>query len=361
MNNQSIGIAIVGTGFGQKVHIPAFQNHPRTEIMAVYHRNLTQAKAIASTHNIPYAVDNINDIIALPKVQGVAISTPPFLHYDQAKQVLLAGKHLFLEKPVTLNVKEAEELHQIAQTTGAITAIDFEFRFVPAWQLLAEYLASNYVGKKRFIKIDWLVSGRADSSRPWNWYSSKEQGGGMLGAVGSHAFDYINWLFGKIKRLSGKLSTTIPFRPEPKSGELKLVDADDTCSIMLELEDGTPCQICFSSVTYNGRGHWIEVYGDRGTLILGNDNQKDYIHGFKLFASAVGKPLKEVEIPAHLNFTENYADGRIAPVIRVIDEWVKGIDSGKIIVPGLSEGIYSQLCLDLTHLSNEQGQWTTIN
>jgi hypothetical protein len=50
-----IGVAVVGTGFGQKVHIPGFQAHPSCEIVAVYHRNLEKAKTIAQTHNIPYA------------------------------------------------------------------------------------------------------------------------------------------------------------------------------------------------------------------------------------------------------------------------------------------------------------------
>jgi predicted dehydrogenase len=360
MNNQSIGIAIAGTGFGQKVHIPGFHAHPNTHIVAVYHRDLNKAKAIAKNHNIPYSFDSINDVISHPEVEGVAVSTPPFLHYEMSKQILSAGKHLLLEKPVTINVKEAEELQKIAQKTGAITAIDFEFRFVPSWLLFEEYLQENYVGQKRFIKIDWLVSSRADSTRPYNWYSRQDQGGGMLGAVGSHAFDYINWLFGKVKRLNCHLSTTIPQRPDPQTGELKTVDADDTCSLMLELIDGTPVQICFSSVTYNGRGHWVEVYGDQGTLILGNDNQKDYIHGFKLFASSVGKNLTEIQVPNRLIFPQNYADGRIAPFIRVVDEWVKGILTKTEIIPSLKEGIYSQLLMDYSHQSNQQNMWVNL-
>ena len=76
-----IGVAVVGTGFGQKVHLPGFQTHHRTEVVAVYHRNLDKAQAIASTHNIPYACNSIADIVAIPEVAGVSISTPPFLHF----------------------------------------------------------------------------------------------------------------------------------------------------------------------------------------------------------------------------------------------------------------------------------------
>jgi predicted dehydrogenase len=106
------------------------------------------------------------------------------------------------------------------------------------------------------------------------------------------------------------------------------VDADDTCLVMLELADGTPCQLCISSVTYQGRGHFVEVYGDRGTLVLGSENQKDYVHGFRLWPHLQVNRLTEVEIPNRLIFSLNYSDGRLAPFIRVVDQWVQGIDSG---------------------------------
>lgn len=360
MEQSKIGVAVVGTGFGQKVHIPGLQAHPQTEIVAVYHRDLDKAKDIASANNIPHACNKIEDIVAIPEVQGVSISTPPFTHYEMAKTVLQAGKHLLLEKPTTLVASEARELYYLAGKKSAIAIMDFEFRFVPSWQMLAEMLSAEYVGQKRLIKIDWLVSSRADATRPWNWYARKDQGGGALGAVGSHIFDYISWLFGPVGRLCAQLSTSIPTRPDPTTGEMKPVDADDTCTIVLELADGTPCQVCISSVTYQGRGHWVEVYGDRGTLILGSDNQKDYVHGFRLWAAPAGKPLTEVEIPSRLNFSQNYADGRIAPFIRVVDNWVQGIDAGEAMTPGLREGVYSQLLMDLVHQSNNINQWVEV-
>jgi predicted dehydrogenase len=358
---RAIGVAVVGTGFGEKIHIPGFQAHPHTQVAAVYHRDIAQAKAIAQSHNIPQACDRLEDILALPDVEAVSISTPPFLHYEMAKLALQAGKHLLLEKPTTLSATEARELYQLAVANNVVAMMDFEFRFVPAWQLFAEYLAEDYVGQKRLIKIDWLVSSRADASRPWNWYAQKDKGGGALGAVGSHAFDYISWLFGPVRRLCAQLSTAIPERPDPaEDGKLKLVDADDTCLVILELADGTPCQLCISSVTYQGRGHFVEVYGDRGTLVLGSENQKDYVHGFRLLAAPAGKPLTEVEIPNRLVFARNYSDGRLAPFIRVVDEWVQGIDAGKAMIPSLREGVYSQLLMDLTHQSHETGTWLNV-
>jgi predicted dehydrogenase len=368
MTQAPIGVAVVGTGFGQKIHIPGFQIHHRTEVVAVYHRDLDKAQAIAqstrssdaASHPLPHACNTLDEIVSLPDVDAVSIATPPFLHYNMAKTVIQAGKHVLLEKPTTLNVAEAVELYHLAQARGIFTALDFEFRFVPAWQRFAELLADGYVGQIRFIKIDWLVPSRADANRPWNWYARKDQGGGALGAIGSHLFDYLAWLFPPVKRLSAHLSTTITTRPDSATGEAKPVDADDTCNLILELADGTPCQAALSAVTYQGRGHWIEVYGDRGTLVLGSDNQKDYVHDFRLWASQNGEPLADVEIPQRLAFPATYPDGRLAPFLRVIDRWMQAIDQGKSLTPSLREGVYSQLLMDLTHQSHQTRAWVEV-
>ncbi|MCG6138291.1 MAG: Gfo/Idh/MocA family oxidoreductase [Nostoc sp. LLA-1] len=359
-NQNTIGVAVIGTGFGQKVHIPGLKAHHRTEVVAVYHRDINKAKAIANSQNIPHACDTIDDILNLPAVQAVSIATPPFLHYEMAKAALQAGKHILIEKPITLNVSEAKELEQLAQKQGVIATVDFEFRFVPGWQLFSELLSTNYVGNKRLIKIDWLGSSRADTSRPWNWYSSQDKGGGALGSLGSHAFDYISWLFGPVRRLNAHLSTAIPTRVDPASGELKPVNTDDTCMLSLELADGTSCQVTISAVVHASRTHWLEVYGDRGTLVLGSENQKDYIHGFRVWGSQPGQPLQEIEIPQRLVFPQHYADGRICAFIRVVDQWVQGIDRQQAIIPSLREGVYSQLLMDLSHKSHTTSSWIDV-
>lgn len=359
--NSNIRVAVVGTGFGQAIHIPGFQHHPRTELVAVYNRDLGKAKAIADENNIPYAFNNLEKLLSLSDLDAVSLATPPFLHYEMGQQILKAGKHLLLEKPMAMSAQETRELYHLAAKNNVVAMPDFEFRYVPAWQHFSEYLQQGYVGQPRLIKIDWLVASRANPERAWNWYARKDRGGGALGAVGSHAFDYIYWLFGPVKRLCAQLICAIKERPDPlDNGKLKPVDADDTCLIMLELADGTPIQLSISSVTYNGRGHWVEVYGDRGTLVLGSDNLKDYVHGFRLQAAPAGKGLSEVEIPKRLAFPQVFTDGRLAPFIRVVDRWVESIDQHQSFVPSLSEGVYSQLLMDLTHQSSEQACWVNV-
>jgi predicted dehydrogenase len=360
-NSSPLGVAIVGTGFGQKVHLPGFKTHDRTTVAAVYHRHPDTAARIAATHNIPHACSDLDRLLALPEVQAVSLSTPPFLHFPMAKAILKAGKHLLLEKPTTLNVDEALALYHLAQDQGVRVVMDFEYRVVPAWQYFRELLQQNDLGKPYFVRIDWLMSSRANPQRDWNWYARKDQGGGALGALGSHSFDYIPWLFSPVRRLQAHLSTAITQRPDPLDHHtLKPVDSDDTCFITLELESGTPVQLAISSVAHNGRGHWIEVYGEGGTLVLGSPSQTDYIYGFKIWGAAPGEPLKEIPVPDRLEFPHPYPDGRLSAFLRIIDRFVTAIDTQQDCEPSLRDGVYSQLLMDLTHQSHHSGRWVTV-
>ncbi|MFO0213025.1 MAG: Gfo/Idh/MocA family oxidoreductase, partial [Pseudanabaena sp.] len=151
-----------------------------------------------------------------------------------------------------------------------------------------------------------------------------------------------------IKSICGQLSTSITERPDAE-GNLRPVDADDTCNILLELADGTPCNISLSTATYRGRGHWLTVYGENGTLVLGSSNQADYVHGFSLRQGKLDRSEMEiVPIPPEYDLPKTYTDGRLAPVLAICDRWVKSIQLGKPMTPSLYEGAWSQLLMDLT-------------
>jgi hypothetical protein len=201
------------------------------------------------------------------------------------------------------------------------------------------------------VRFDWLMGSRADASRPWNWYSQAEAGGGVLGALGTHAFDILHWLVGPSRSLQACLRTAIGERPlADGSGRMAPVDAEDIALVQFELQDRlgrtVPAQLNLSSVTRAGRGCWIELYGSEATLVLGSANQADYVHGFQLWMARPGEPLRAVPADPALAFGRTWEDGRIAPVARLTDWWAEAIRQGRPMIPGLAEAVSSQLCCD---------------
>ena len=71
--------------------------------------------------------------------------------------------------------------------------VDFEYRAVPLFLQTKKIIDENILGKIYLIKLDWLMGSRSDPKRAWNWYSLREKGGGVIGALGTHAFDMLNW------------------------------------------------------------------------------------------------------------------------------------------------------------------------
>ena len=242
-----------------------------------------------------------------------------------------------------------EELQRLALQRQLTVAVDFEYRAVPLFQQAAAWIQTGALGPLNLVTLNWLMGSRANPERPWNWYSQRSEGGGVLGSLGTHAFDTLHWLVGPTRRIQAQLSTVIAERPlADGSGRRAPVDADDVALLQLELESAAgvrvPAQVTLSSVASRGRGYWIELYGRDATLVLGSSNQADYVHGFQLWISQGGEPLRPVAADPRFAFPRTWEDGRIAPVERLHGWWAEAIRSGIPMVPGLAEAVASERC-----------------
>jgi len=215
------------------------------------------------------------------------------------------------------------------------------------------------------VKLDWLMSSRANPSRPWNWYSDEDSGGGVLGALGTHAFDIIHWLVGPTFSLSAINSTSIKERFCPLSKTTKKVTSEDVSISQLQIKNIhnklITVQVNLSAVTQRSKGFSLELYGDNGTLIRSSENQKDYVHGFGLWFSNKDDVLKNIQPDKDLSFSKTWTDGRIAPVARIQSWWAQSIKDGTPMIPGLVEGLSSQKVCDKIKESNSTGMRQEIN
>ncbi|MEB3332661.1 MAG: Gfo/Idh/MocA family oxidoreductase, partial [Synechococcaceae cyanobacterium] len=229
-------VAIAGLGFGLKVHLPALRDCPDTEPVALWHPGPERLEQGCQASGLPGSTD-FAALLADPHIEALVIATPPEPRLALARTALEAGKHLLLEKPVALNSTDIAELQRLALARGLCVGVDFEYRAVPLFQQLARLLEQGVLGDLWLVKLDWLMSSRADASRPWSWYSSKAAGGGVLGALGTHAFDILGWLVGPAHGIQSKLSTAIRKRPQGGDRPPAEVDAEDIALLQMELEE----------------------------------------------------------------------------------------------------------------------------
>ena len=307
--NQPLRIAIAGLGFGESVHIPASLSNKNIDLVGLWHPRPHRLKEACDMHNLD-AYETWRDLVNDSEIQGIIIATPPGPRYELALEAIKAGKHLLLEKPTCLNADEVMELQRNALKRNLKIAVDYEYRAVPLFMQAKRIITEKKLDEPYFVKLDWLMSSRANPDRPWNWYSDKDSGGGVLGALGTHAFDIIHWLIGPTHSLSAINSTSIKERFCPKSKTNKLVTSEDLSISQLQIKsihnNLIPVQVNLSAVTRQSKGFSLEIYGRNGTLILTSDNQKDYVHGFGLWFSEKGDVLKNIQPKSELTFSKAF-------------------------------------------------------
>lgn len=167
-------------------------------ITAIYSRKLEKAQKEGKNYNAtPF--DDLSAMLKNGDFDAVYIASPNFMHHEQAKRAMENGKHVLLEKQMTLTLKDASDLVKISEKLNLVLALGFHMRFHPAIQEIREMAQSGALGNVTSIRGSWGgLSGRTeeDPDRQW-WRDEEKAGGGSVMGTGVHVIDTINFILGK--------------------------------------------------------------------------------------------------------------------------------------------------------------------
>lgn len=265
-----VGIGVIGAGFARKVQIPAFLRCDGAEIVSVASRSAANAESTAKEFGIPHSSADWRETVMHSGVDLVCMTTPPNLHREMVLFALEHGKHILAEKPMAMNVAEAEEMTAAAERTGVLALIDHELRFQDGRRRAYEMLRNGTIGKVRHAKYNFRAPHRGDPNVPWNWWSDINAGGGALGAINSHIIDSFNWFLGtEISTVSCQLQTHVKERPF--DGTVRAVTTDDEANMLLrfadgELTDNTTGLVSVSMIEQPEYLNRIEFFGAEGSI-----------------------------------------------------------------------------------------------
>jgi len=358
-----IRVAVIGTGFGTAVHVPAFQSCPDTEVVAICSGREERAQEAAAKFNIPHWSTDYRAVVARDDVDLVSISTPPYEHHPMAMAALDAGKHVLLEKPMAVNAQQARELVAKAQAKGVVHAMAHEFRFAPARAYMKDLLDQGYLGKLNHVNASLLVARRVGSlaSPTYNWSAQRAMGGGVLNGLGSHFIDALRHWFGDITAVAGQAYVHRPERRDAVTGEPRMADADDAFTCTLRFKNGGWGTLTISTAAPFGPGGRMEAYGTEGTLVA---NQK----GFNpeaddvLLAGKVGDAqLTALVPPAKYRPFDDDRDNRLMAFRLMVDRVVAAIRSGaQVEGASFADGLKVQEVIDGIFESTRTGGWVSL-
>lgn len=261
-------VGVIGTGFGVQVQIPAFQSVPRARVVAVASRTPGKAAQVASRFGIPQAFDRWEALIEAD-LDLVSITPQPLWHRPMSSLAVAHRRHVLCEKPMAVNAGEAAQMLAEAEAAGIVHVIDHELRFNPNRRRIKRLIEDGFIGRPRHALITVVSDVRADPAGPWTWWSDAAQGGGVLGAQGSHQIDLLRYWLGDVTAVGGAAETFIGERPD--GGGLRPVTAEDFAVVSLRFAGGAVGTVLLSVVAATSRGPRIEVWGDEGSLLLDDE------------------------------------------------------------------------------------------
>jgi predicted dehydrogenase len=233
-------VGIVGSGFGGRVHAPAYTLHPQFEPVAIASPN--NAQKVAGERKIPHAFVSLEAMLAAmgSEIDVISIASPPFEHQRAVLTAVAAGKHVLCEKPVGIRLADAEEMTAAAERAGVANAIAFEYRYGSALQALKELIVNDHMPKLRQIEVSRFgTEMRAENARPpSSWWYDKTKGGGLANAFMPHIIDLALWLAGRpVQSACGFLRTANPTRSAP-DGKTYPSNVSDGCYALADLGAG---------------------------------------------------------------------------------------------------------------------------
>ena len=342
-------VVLVGCGGFSRNYLPVYRSLPGLTVAACVDADPAAAQAMAGqlgagAHSSDFAL-----AVNTPADYAV-LSTPNFLHVEQATALLRSGKHLLLQKPMARHLAEARQLFAAQRASGRtmglyMSMLDFGF-----WWELRDALARG-----RNLGAVTQVSMRLGHTGGllWNkqgvdlWRFSREKtGGGAFIMLGVHYIHFVRWLLGlRITRVLAQMANL----------HCPRVEGEDICQFQGELDNGGLVQL---SVAWNSQGEHFSVYGTEGSLVY-LDNEHLRVHGAKPWQTSrfdystpgtwqnfPGLVPPRLDDPAnphnqHRAFFEAIRDGR-PPAVDAI------------------EGLWDMQVTDAVYRSAASGRWETI-
>lgn len=226
---------IIGCGDVAEVKSgPAFSLIPNSKLKAVMRRNLDKAKDFALRHNVPHYYNTVQPILNDPEINAVYIATPPASHLDYALQAIKAGKHVYLEKPMTLNTEQSQQLCNAVKVSGTKLTVAHYRRKLPAFLKVKELLDGKCIGDVLFADIQVLQPPKshlvAQSELPWR-FNAAIAGGGLFHDLAPHQLDLMYLFFGEYNRSYGVSDT-----------QNKASKVDDLVNGIIQFKNGVQCR-----------------------------------------------------------------------------------------------------------------------
>jgi UDP-N-acetylglucosamine 3-dehydrogenase len=289
-NSPALRVGVIGLGqIALKAHLPGYEKAEGCRLTALYSSQESVAQKTAVQYGIPTIFKDWKKLLASPEVDAVSICTPNFAHAPIALEALKRGKHVLVEKPIAISIRDTESMIHLAKKQKRVLMPHHNMRFDPAVRTAQKLLAKGTIGKVFAFACSLAHPGPQIWNPNSKWFFDvKTAGGGALMDLGAHMFDSLRFLLGEDP---SEIHATVPKAEKRSGGEFH-------CACLLKFKGGSVGTMTLSWVDtdYHNRFYF---FGPKGTLFLNLGRGEPLVLELRKSAGHVFPPLaKDVFKPS---------------------------------------------------------------
>ncbi len=259
---ESVRVGLIGSQFISSIHAESLRTCPHAELRAVASPTRAHVDAFAKRHDVPHRYTDYRDLLAADDVDMVVIGAPNDLHCAMTLDAAAAGKHVVVEKPMCLNLRDADRMIAACAKAGVKLMYAEELCFAPKYARLKQLLDEGALGAPTLLK----QSEKHDGPHAPHFWDVERSGGGVTMDMGCHAIEFFRWLLGRPKVASVYAQMSRQVHAKKTRGE-------DNALLILEFENGVIGLAEESWTKLGGMDDRAEVHGSGGVAYA------DLLHG----------------------------------------------------------------------------------
>lgn len=371
-------VGIIGFGFIGKVHAYGHVNLPlfydplpfRTRITHICTSREETAQKGAARTGADNAVTDFREITENPDIDIVHICTPNKLHKDALLSAMKNDKHIYCDKPLVVDMKEAEEVRSSLKDYRATAQMTFQNRFFPATIRARQLIDEGLVGNVLEFRACYLHSGSADPKAPLKWKLSAASGGGVIADLASHVLDLIHHLIGDYRELTAVTHIAYPKRPSVEDPKKMIrVDAEDCVIILARMASGAVGTIEATKIATGAEDEVrLEIHGSKGAVRF-NGMDAHHLEAYDMTAPSgpAGGRRGWTRIAAGQRYdrpagfpTPKSSIGWLRSHMACLYNFLDCVHRGEKAEPGLEQGIYVQKLIERIRESDTKREWVRV-
>ncbi len=259
---QPVQVGIIGSQFISAIHAEALQACCQATLAAVASPTSGHAVRFAERFGIVRSFTDYRELLAMPEIQLVVLGVPNDLHCQIVLDAAAAGKHVVVEKPLCLNLEQADRMIGACREAGVKLMYAECLCFAPKYVRLKQLLDSGALGRPTLLK----QSEKHDGPHAAHFWDAARSGGGVTMDMGCHAIQFFRWMLNRkpIKSVYAQMNTLV---------HTDKTIGDDNALLILEFEGGTTALAEESWTKLGGMDDRAEVHGSGGVAYA------DLLHG----------------------------------------------------------------------------------